>query len=125
MVDGRSDGSAVQVFIGKDAQHKGERPLSGMEGERSPDQVDLAPPLELDRIRPLLIGALFESPEGHISRSVGHGIEGANPTEERLQTLGIGNVRLVVAGLAADRDDLVSLILQCFPYGGSDRSPSY
>src|SRR6266446_1088645 len=109
MVDGRSDGSAVQVFIGQDARHQCERSPIGNEGERSPDQVDVAHPLELDRIRPLLVGALFESPEGHVSRSVGHGIEGANPTEERLQTLGMGNVRLVVAGLAADRDDLVSL----------------
>src|SRR5258707_10462497 len=114
------NGSAVQVFIGQDARHQCERSPIGNEGERSPDYVDLAHPLELDRIRPLLIGALFESPEGHVSRSIGPGIEGANPTEERLQTLGIGNVRLVVAGLAADTDDLVSLLLQCFPYGGSD-----
>src|SRR6202163_3915637 len=39
-------------------------------------------------------------------------------------TLGMGNVRLVVAGLAADRDDLVSVLLQCSPYGGSDSSAS-
>src|ERR1700731_1538503 len=99
MVDGRSDGSAVQVFIGQETRRQWQRSPIGNEGARSPDQVALAHPLELDRIRPLLVGALFESPEGHVSRSVGHGIEGANPTEERLQTLGIGNVRLVVAGI--------------------------
>jgi hypothetical protein len=114
MVDGRSDGSAVQVFIGQDARHQCERSPIGNEGERSADQVDLAHPLERDRIRPLLVSALFERPEGHVSRSVGHRIEGANPTEERLQTLGMGNVRLVVAGLTADRDDLVSLLSNAF-----------
>ena len=59
----------------------------------------------------LLVGTLFEGPEGHVSSGAGHGIEGADPTEQRLQTFGIGNVRPVVARLAADRDDLVSLLL--------------
>src|ERR1700684_3694212 len=124
MVDGRSDRSAVQVFIGQDARYQCERSPIGNEGERSPDQVDLAHALELDGIRPLLVGALFEGPEGHVSSSVGYGIEGANPTEERLQTLGIGDVRVIVTGLAADRDDLVSLLLQCYSDGGSDSSAS-
>jgi hypothetical protein len=46
----------------------------------------------LPQLAVLVLGTSF-------SVRAGHGIEGANPTEERLQTLRTGNVRLVVADL--------------------------
>ena len=121
--------AAVHVFIGQDARYEGERPLVGDERERRPDQVDLAHPLGLDRVRPLLVGGLFERPRKHVSCGVRHGIEGSDAGEESFQALRVGNVRLEVAGLAPYRHDLVSILFQrlfhCGPDGPASDNDSF
>ena len=42
VVDCRSDGAAMHVFIGQNTRYQGERTLVGNERKRNPDQVDLA-----------------------------------------------------------------------------------
>jgi hypothetical protein len=80
--------------------------------EPCPHQIDLAHALSLDRVGPLLIGCVFERRRENIASSARHGIEGTNFAEKRLQAAGVRNIRLTITGLAADRHNLVSLLLQ-------------
>jgi hypothetical protein len=69
-------------------------------------------PFSLDRVGPLLIGCVFERRRENIASSARHGIEGTNFAEKRLQAVGVRNMRLTITGLAADRHNLVSPLLQ-------------
>jgi hypothetical protein len=95
-------------------------PLSAMKGSAARTRLIWPIPLNLMEFTHCSSVLASRDPMDTPPSGVGHRIEGANPTKDRLQTLGIGNVRVIVTGLAARQRRPRAPSPQYFPVGGTD-----